>query len=324
MNNLKLIILFLLFTLSSKASENEFESTFKLMGEERILFYHRVTLSDHLFDVLVKQNQGEDHLVIKNEKNKLYQKSRGSVSSGFVDIRLYSKEGKPYAASKNEKASSDDGDVEHSALGIGLGMVMGDIEGYFNYRLSDDHEGQGGATGLAADEVERSMMLIGGSYSLGDMTFFASYGVTDLEKTENATKTADVSTTTIELGVGRIHEVSSTSRFFVDVTFRSVKEELEGRDDDDKDTSLPVTVGYEGDATSWLTLRGSVSQNVFLGTEERGGDKRAMNNSTAVNAGATLNFGSLMVDGTIGSGANNDMLSLGDDFMGKVAVHYWF
>lgn len=224
-----------------------------------------------------------------------------------------------YAASKNEKTANNDGDVEHSAFGIGLGMVMGDIEGYFNYRFNDDHEG---LTGGAADaEVERSIMLIGGSYSLGDMTFFASYGVTDFEPKGGD----DVSETTIELGVGRIHEVSSTSRFFVDLTFTSYKEEVDNRSDDEKRTMLPVTIGYEGDATSWLTLRGSISQNVFLGTEESGGNKRAMDNSTAVNAGATLNFGSLMVDGMIGAGNNtDDVLSLGDNFMSKVAVHYWF
>jgi hypothetical protein len=68
-----------------------------------------------------------------------------------------------------------------------------------------------------------------------------------------------------------------------------------------KTSQLPVVVGLETEATSWLTLRGSVGAVVW-GTEEDKSNERSIQNSTIVNAGATLKFGELSVDGVIGNG----------------------
>lgn len=82
---------------------------------------------------------------------------------------------------------------------------------------------------------------------------------------------------------------------------------------------FPLIVGYEAKATDWLTLRGSVVQNIYgtknntnesnvnvvaktLISQTYGTDGKAtIANSTVVNAGATLNFGQLAVDGNIGT-----------------------
>jgi hypothetical protein len=90
---------------------------------------------------------------------------------------------------------------------------------------------------------------------------------------------------------------------------------------------IPVTIGYEAKATEWLTLRGSIVQNIWgqrdnkninnnaatTGTQLNpvaqstiasiygGSGKATVENSTAINAGATLAFGNLSVDGLIGT-----------------------
>jgi hypothetical protein len=69
-----------------------------------------------------------------------------------------------------------------------------------------------------------------------------------------------------------------------------------------KGTSIPVVAGVEVEATSWLTLRGSVSQTVW-GKQEDADDSAPFRNTTKVNVGASLKFGELSVDGVIG---NND------------------
>jgi len=62
----------------------------------------------------------------------------------------------------------------------------------------------------------------------------------------------------------------------------------------------------EADATSWLVVRGSIAQNVLIGeVKQTTGKKDSIANTTAVNAGATLNFGKLKVDGMVGNTATD-------------------
>jgi len=136
--------------------------------------------------------------------------------------------------------------------------------------------------------------------------------------------------------------------------------------------AIPVTIGYEHVAKDWLTLRGSVVQNLWGTVKDEGltanfgtpasaadfsttgktlrllangrygsstsgnGGKKTLANSTTVNAGATLTFGSLSVDGlvaatpasrtgTLNSTANTNggVLAL-DNLETRVALTYKF
>jgi hypothetical protein len=120
-----------------------------------------------------------------------------------------------------------------------------------------------------------------------------------------------------EVGLGREYEVSSTSRVITDISYFY-------QEQDDKVTTtvttktrgLDINIGFEADATSWLTWRGSFKQDL---TSEIFGSVETAN--TNINGGATLTFGKLMVDGTIGftSGKVGS-----NDLLGQVGVHYWF
>ncbi|CBW27737.1 putative membrane protein [Halobacteriovorax marinus SJ] len=226
---------------------------------------------------------------------------------------------------------------EHSNFGLGLGMMMGDIEGYANIILSD--ESKGGAA--AADKFEANGLNLGASYNLNGTTIFADYDKDGFDNTVSGVKSEE-SFTAITVGVGRIHEVSSTARLNMDLKFVSTKEETKpatATESETTSTTLPLTLGFEADATSWLTLRGSVTQNVIINNEEKKGAttttnnyKRTGANSTDVSAGATLNFGKLKVDGSIGTTSHarnaatqteNGTLAL-DNVLTRVGVTYWF
>ena len=217
---------------------------------------------------------------------------------------------------------------EHSNIGLGLGMVMGDIEAYGNFIISDESKGDA----AAGDKFEAKGLNLGASYKIAGNTIFVDYDADGFDHSVAAGK-REVSNTSIALGVGRIHEVSSTARLNMDVTFVSYKEEdkTAAGTAENKNTMLPVTIGFEADATSWLTLRGSVAQNVLINSYEnktaagvttKGTDE----NTTRVNAGATLNFGKLTVDGAIGAtsaGAKAGVLKT-DDLLTRVGVTYNF
>ena len=102
-------------------------------------------------------------------------------------------------------------------------------------------------------------------------------------------------------------------------------------------TRLPVTIGFETQATSWLALRASISQNVIINDYEKevtGSAKteKTNDNTTDINAGASLTFGKLMVDGVIGTTGQSRAATAKDEggvlstdnLMTRVAVSYKF
>jgi hypothetical protein len=223
-----------------------------------------------------------------------------------------------YANSKDETTANNT--KKNSAFGLGLGASRGDLEGYLNLDLSDKSEGGS----VAGDLWKRKPgMKLGGSYKFSGMTFFADYAATSEEITSGAASTLTAAagghltastvgtithkTSEITFGTARIHEVSPAARIVADARIVLGTDEVGGsvtttENGKVKSTKLPVTFALEADATSWLVLRGSVSQNVILGSTKSIDGKTVTDaNSAIVNGGATLNFGKLKVDGLVGT-----------------------
>jgi len=245
-----------------------------------------------------------------------------------------------YANGKTEQGAGSP-ELKQSTLGLGLGMVMGDLNAYINYTLSDEMENASGVTGAKFEDD--GTMNLGVGYKWMDWTFFVDYnkvGAEYVSATGVAANTTEMST--LNIGAGYIKEVSSTSRMFADVAFRMTSAEdkdgtTSGNNTEFDKNQLPATIGFETDATSWLTVRGSISQNIFLNSQKSkvgtaAEVKSTEDNTTSVQAGATLNFGKLMIDGMIGTnGTNGTNAANGkagvldtDRLLTQVAVHYWF
>lgn len=254
-----------------------------------------------------------------------------------------------YANSKDAQTVAFE--KKNSAFGLGLGVTQGDLEGYVNLDLTDKSTG---ATVVGDEWKRKPGVQVGGSYKFSGMTFFADYASTNEEvkaaagstlgsviiaaNTIAAGTTVTHKSSDITVGAARIHEVNPTARVITDARLVLGTDEIGGssataQNGKTKTTKLPVTFAVEADATSWLVLRGSVSQNVILGeTKNPAGKKQTIANSTLINAGATLNFGKLKVDGVIGTtdsnraattAANKGVLAT-DNLMSRVAVSYWF
>ncbi len=249
-----------------------------------------------------------------------------------LDLFLAGDMGMKWGARLHYASGSDQQAVvtrKNSALGLGLGVIAGAAEGYLNLDLSDTSKGR--TTGLAADEWKISpSYLVGGSYTMEKMTAFASYEGRKSEEKVTGVTTKSKSTAIIA-GVGHSIDINPTARIYTDakVVITNVTTGIAKT----KSNTLPVTLGFEADATSWLTVRGSVSQNVILNSETNAAGKKKTNDeTTTVNAGATLNFGKLKVDGLVGttnqagtatSGTSRGVLQA-DNLMSRVGVSYWF
>lgn len=251
-----------------------------------------------------------------------------------------------YAANKDEGSVAASGiNREQSALGVDLGVVMGDLKAWANADLKD--ESTGGST--TNDKWEADLGLdLGASYMFQGYTAYANYTKGGFEYTNGGALTTAGEMSKISAGVARVHDVSSTARWFWDLNWYTQSYELTSKASGNsakgerKIMTTPLTIGFEADATSWLVLRGYVKQSLMGNIEDTvtnaagtaqayNGKKYKSTNTADVGAGATLNFGKLKVDGSIGTfdstipgtPAEKGYLTL-DNLMSRVSVHYWF
>jgi hypothetical protein len=235
-----------------------------------------------------------------------------------------------YSSSDTKAAAAGSKEQTHDGMSLGAGAVFGDIEASVNFVLKDEYAG---STSTSNDKLEGDKMDINVAYNWGSWTFFGDYDSRGADYT-SGTK-AETSRSTITLGAGHTHEVSSTARIYTDITYNNTKGTHKAAaatvESERKTSNLQVNLGFEADATSWLTWRGSIRQNVLMDkTETKTApattSSETNGTSTTLNAGATLNFGKLKVDGTIGTAtgaAGAGGLST-DALLTQVALHYWF
>lgn len=255
-----------------------------------------------------------------------------------------------WAPTKDEQGAAT---KENKSLYTRVGLNQGAWEAYANVSIqgeSDDkingHKYDGGG---AYD--------IGGSYKMGMNTVYARYKTVEWDQISANVKTKG-DYMEMKLGVGHDHEMSSTSRVLIELMYDAAEANIKYATNPTKGDywHIPVVFGFEKDANSWLTLRGSISQTLIgevktknvssianatnqaiittrFKAPNQNNYKGSLKNTTNVNAGATLNFGKLSIDGLVGTGGNNGTatavtsetgsLSL-DRLMTRVAVNYMF
>ena len=175
---------------------------------------------------------------------------------------------------------------------------------------------------------------VGGSYVLsGNNRVFGYVKHYGWEQSDSYTKYASLSGavggqqgtvkgdfTSYYLGWGSHYDMNTSDKVFVSLAARktdiNAKFATKG---EIRHLIAPLTIGYEAKATEWLTLRGSVIQNLYGQKDNKGSaslnpvakniitgiygsdGKGSIANSTEVNAGMTLTFGKLAVDGLVGA-----------------------
>lgn len=282
---------------------------------------------------------------------------------------------------------------KQKSASIRLGAMGKKWEGYANVGVMNSAETSAvvgsvnplaGAVTSGKDKFDgKKGWELGGSYDLGFAKAFGYWrhaswkqdvdsGILDPAATPGVsgavyTGKTDFDTNRVRLGLGREAQLNDRTTLFTKLEYVMTKREvkakggsLTGKANID-DYYIPVTIGLEHDATSWLTLRGSVTQYLMseqdnsyssalltqapiggvptntaispLVTGNYAKGKRSFQNTTNVNAGMTLKFGDLSIDGVIGTstgaGAIGDtksekgVLSL-DNLASRVAMTYRF
>jgi hypothetical protein len=237
------------------------------------------------------------------------------------------------------------------------GAIFGDSQAFVSLDLINGAKNYGTATTGAGGEVTRLKTHLpfeaGFIHELRGHTLFVNYKQF-LAESDWGTfyGNKDLSYQELQIGMGRVLAVSEASSVFVRMNyFQNRAHNGHGNItptgnpaetfcdpsrvfycEDFNTSRVPVVLGLETNASSWLILRASVTQ-VLWGTEEINGDKRSVQNSTGVNAGASLIWGDLTVDGVIGNSSGtavgNDTASGNgtlrtDSLLSRVSMTYRF
>ena len=220
----------------------------------------------------------------------------------------------------NDKVTSS----KESSAGLRLGMRMGAIDAAVGLGLMNTVDTPTakykGTLGVSAEA----------GYTMDTMYLFGKI-VAAGYKTENAAgaETAKVDNTEIQLGA--ISTVKKDgSEFFYGAKLVNQTSKNSVGDIKANVLNLPVFMGLEVDASSWLVLRGSLTQKLVLLDNTKIEVGATVNtetspgaNSTVAALGAGLKFNKLTFDGTLSAGGVSQTVNT-SDLLGQVGVTYMF
>jgi hypothetical protein len=249
-----------------------------------------------------------------------------------------------YSKNKTEFDGSTQTNLKDHSYGSRFGVIMGSTELIANIALGNEAEDT--RAGTADNETLKFEGKLGfqvaASHAFGNLRPFVSYkgGKWDIK---SAAATQEAEFTIKEAGITYKRETGKGSHVYTKAFYylEEIEVKYTAGAAKGKIKKIPLSVGFETAATSWLTLRGSVvhnlvgkrdttnlanvpntsAKNVYTARYNRtAGDtanrKETIGDSTSVNAGASLMFGKLSVDGMIGVNGNSGTRTASDSKTG--------
>jgi hypothetical protein len=267
-----------------------------------------------------------------NTSNLLRTWSQTNTEQNNIDLFVGGDAGMKWGANLTygQTAESSDNGGDQSVMRTKLGVIAGDLEGFANINIKNKSESESGG------EFEGKMgYQIGGAYSMNAYKFFAEYR--SIEGEDKAAD-ADAEIGLLRIGAGRTDKLNDKATLFT--KFEVSREKLNAETasagaaistdgEDQITTNLPLTIGLEYDAASWLAVRGSIAQSIYSDKSIKDNSNENLADTTVVNLGATLKFGEMSVDGVVGnndgttiadSGTNGSLRT--DSLMSRVSVSY--
>ncbi|WP_409479110.1 hypothetical protein [Pseudobdellovibrio sp. HCB154] len=225
----------------------------------------------------------------------------------------------------NDKAA----DEKESTMGLKFGAATSTWDATVDLGLTDKWED------AANNEFKgkSNVAVRGGFWVASDMYAYADVAMGGHEDTVAGTVASEIKTT--DITVGAINTVKSEgNEFFWGAALASAQsKDSKGAEVKETSLMLPLIIGVEANAASWLTLRGSVTQNVLIQNEKTEtatatvSEEAPGTNSTTFAAGAGLKLGKLALDGSLlavtGSNPSGQEVNA-DDLLGTVGLTYAF
>lgn len=273
-------------------------------------------------------------LIAPDKAFELFIAGEGSVKWG---IDLY------YAAAMNKGATNI---ATTNVFAVKLGVVADKLEAFTTVGITSSAKNDLGGTNNSNELKGKFAIDLGLTYAQDNAKYKANFSTFGSTLNQLGTDTVDATTMIAGLGAGWKKEVGKS------VTMWSIVGVDYEKDSAEKGATLapsavmtvyniPLTLAAEAQATSWLTVRGSLSHSI-LGQKIQGLNKDSVNGVTAVAAGVGMTFGDVQIDGVVGSSASTvnstggygylvnrgaqsqDTFGFGNNFISRMALTYNF
>ncbi|MEN0057220.1 MAG: hypothetical protein AAGB31_00165 [Bdellovibrio sp.] len=250
-----------------------------------------------------------DALLEQNPINVFYASKMGEWTWG-VNVK--------YSNGKNDTV-----DAKSNSAGLSLGAAYGDWEFEIVQGLTAKSE-------YGANSVEsKGMTEVGVGYKINEnMEAYAQYGMVKADADIGGTSSTVLDATAYEVGFVNTFIKNDEANFFYGIAYNSNKIE-----DSSETTTLPVWMGVEANATSWMVFRASIKQSILLNSEKdisggaNDGDVEDVD-STTFAGGVGIKLGKGMLDATFGTGTAGHLSfsdgTAGNQFLSTVAYTYNF
>lgn len=276
-----------------------------------------------------------NYLKHENPLRVFYATKAGDLSWGVGFYHTSSKNTQSTASKKKQDAMGLTGSVNSG----------GDWEAYLGLGLSNTAEFETTTATTGEKFTGTSTATLGGTYAMDTMTFFGEYTMGGFKHEINSSTKADRSDSSMKFGVVNSHKKDGTD-FFYGISYTSTTQKdaadtplatsLGANIEKKETTTMPIIMGIEAEATSWMVLRGSITQNMNLlgmaktkttnkantdnNTEVTGAD------NTTINAGAGIKWAKFTVDGTVAVAAADGAAfgTNGGAFLSKLGMTYMF
>lgn len=267
----------------------------KAMGESRLGF----------FVGQVDQTRSGSYLGVENPFSIAYGGKAGDVQ--WAALLSFAN------SSKKSAAVGATDDQKQSYMNLAGSAVIGDVTAGAILGLGDTATGNGTSETVKYTDAP---LTVFGQYSMGDWLTYASYM---MDTTKDDSSGTSIKTDKTDIKIGAINSMKKEGAdFFYGISYEMGTTKV-GTVKTDK-SRLPVLIGIEADAASWLTLRGSVKQNVLVGSDKTTETDSAPHDTT-VAAGAGFKFNKAVLDVTLtAAGTGNLSSNLG----GNAGLTYLF
>ena len=212
------------------------------------------------------------------------------------------------------------GKITQNIYGVYAGVNAGAWDAQVRAGLQGDTKftGNGNATyntmaGLGTtDEIKiqsTGNVKVSGRYRMDTMTYYASYESLAGNIKVNGVKKSDTTNDTTTVGVVDSKKKDGVDFFYGVSLVSNVAKDKDATvtANQEIDTfSMPLLVGVEADANSWLTLRGAISQNLPFASSVKykgTGSGATAVASTTTTLGAGIKWGKATIDGVLGMGS---------------------
>lgn len=220
-------------------------------------------------------------------------------------------------------------DEKESSMALNFGARSSAWDVALDLGLTD--EWKTGATNASPNDSYKgktAISLNGGYYVTETLYVNAGFNTGGAKLEDNSVEVGELVYTNITVGVTESIKKDG-AEFFYGASLLSASAEEKKSTTKTTALKMPLIIGLEADANSWLTLRGSVTQTLLLvdstKTETAGVasvETSPGSNSTTLAAGAGLKFNKVTLDGSILASGSQVINSA--NLLGQVGLTYAF